>query len=396
MKKYYLYISLLILVFACREKYVPKLDLPASSFLVVEGYINSGTGPTTITLSRTTKLSDTAMILYETKAVVRIEGKTNTTPIPLTETTKGVYTRSQLTLNPADQYRLYIKTANGKEYVSTYSTVRSTPPIDSISWVKNTDGLQIYANTHDPSGNTRYYQFFYNETWEFRMPYTSSLKLGYLPPSPPIFPNPRKFVAYLDSATWSYDSTIFKCWKTNALKGIEIISTEQLSQDVVSLKPLVFIENGSWKLSQLYTIHVRQRALSKEAYNFFEQVRKNTEQLGSIFDAQPSDNNGNIRCITNAEELAIGFIEVTQEREQRIWISQAQLGGWRWNRNCAAEISVVNQDDSLDVVTTGQMMLTNPDIILQPSGRIARAFAAAVECVDCRKLGTNVKPPFWP
>jgi hypothetical protein len=395
MKKYCLYISFLLLLSACREKYVPNLDLPASSFLVVEGYINSGAGPTTITLSRTTKLSDAVPIVYETKAIVRIEGKTNTTPIPLAETTKGVYTIPQLTLNPAEQYRVYIKTANGKEYVSTYSTVRSTPPIDSVSWVRNTNGVQIYANTHDATGKTRYYQFFYDETWEFRMPYTSSLKLMIVPSPNPSMP-PRKFVAYSDSATYGYDSTIFKCWKTNVLKGIEIISTEQLSQDVVSLKPLVFIENGSWKLSQLYTMRFRQRALSKEAFGFFEQVRKNTEQLGSIFDAQPSDNNGNIRCITNAEEIAIGFVEVTQEREQRIWISRAQLGGWRWDRNCQSEISVLNHTDSLDVVTTGQMILTNPDVILQPSGRIARAFAAAIDCVDCRTLGTNVKPPFWP
>lgn len=389
MKKYWLYISLLLLGFACREKYVPKLDLPASSFLVVEGYINSGTGPTTITLSRTTKLSDTAMILYETKAIVRVEGKTNTTPVPLTETGKGIYTIPQLTLNPADQYRLYIKTANGKEYVSTYSSVRATPQIDSISWVRNTNGVQIYANTHDATGKTRYYQFFYDETWEFRMSYTSSLKLVTSSAG-------RHRAEYSNPVTRDYDSTLYKCWKSNVLKGIEVISTEQLSQDVVSLKPLVFIENGSWKLSQLYTIRVRQRALSKEAFNFFEQVRKNTEQLGSIFDAQPSDNNGNIRCITNTEELAIGFIEVTQEREQRIWIDGPQVPGWLWNRGCPPEESLVNTSDSLETVATGALMLTNPDVVLQPSGAIARAWAAPVNCVDCRLMGTNTRPLFWP
>jgi hypothetical protein len=387
MKKYSVYISLLLLAFACREKYVPKLDLPASSFLVVEGYINSGTGPTTITLSRTTKLSDTAMIQYEGKAIVRVEAKTNTPPFTLTETTKGVYTAPQRTLNPADQYRVYIKTSNGREYVSEWSSVRTTPPIDSVSWVRNANGVQIYNTTHDPSDKTRYYQFFYDETWEFQSAYRSSLTLSNSG-------NARSAV-YRNPATGDVDTTIFKCWKHNALKGIEIISTAQLSQDVVSLKPLVLIENGSWKLSRLYTIRVRQRALSKEAYNFTEQIKKNTEQLGSIFDAQPSDNNGNIRCITNAEEIAIGFVEVTEEREQRIWISKAQVDGWRWNPGCDPEISIKNNPDSLNGVASGLYILTQPEET-SPTGAILRVFAAIPECVDCRRLGTNVKPPFWP
>lgn len=388
MKKYYVCIFILLLAFACREKYVPKIDLPANSFLVVEGYINSGTGPTTITVSRTTKLSDTSMIVYETRAVVRVEGKTNTTPVPLTETGRGVYTVPQLTLNPNDQYRIYIRTANGKEYVSEYSSVRSTPPIDSISWVRGPNGVQIYANTHDPSGNTRYYQFLYDETWEFHMPYKSRLR---------VYTNGNTHhIGYRDSVTFEPDTTIFKCWQSNILKSIQVVSTDQLTQDIVYLKPLTFIENGSWKLSQRYTMFVRQRALSKEAYNFLEQMRKNTEQLGSIFDAQPSDNNGNIRCITNADEPVIGFIEVTQEREQRLWISLAQVPGWRWSRYCEQEIIIPNVSEELWPVVSRLYLLTNVNSTSLTTGRITSAYAATADCVDCTVLGTNVKPPFWP
>ncbi len=383
------FVWILLLAYACREKYVPKLDLPASSFLVVEGYINSGTGPTTITLSRTTKLSDTAMITYEAKAIVRIEGKTNTTPIVLTETSKGKYTVPQLTLNANDQYRIYIKTSNGKEYVSTYSSVRTTPPIDSISWTKQADGVQIYANTHDPSGKSRYYQYSYEETWEFRSDYMSTLKLGFKS-------NGSKFVAYSDSVRFSHDTLKYRCWQKNIASKIVTATSEQLSEDIIALKPLVYIEPGSWKFDQLYTILVKQRAVSREGHMFLEQVRKNTEQLGSIFDAQPSDNTGNIRCITNAEELAVGFIEVTQEREQRIWISKNQVPGWSWDRFCGPEIRVKNENDTLDAfIASGAYTLTNV-ADATPTGAILYAYAAKPTCVDCRLLGSSVKPAFWP
>ncbi len=134
MKKLFVFYLLLLAFFVgCREKYVPQLNLPATSFLVVEGFINSGPGSTTITVSRTTRLTDTATISYETKATVRIEGKTNPAAFTLAETTPGRYTIAQLTLNANDQYRVRIKTINGKEYVSDYSSVRFTPAIDSIS-----------------------------------------------------------------------------------------------------------------------------------------------------------------------------------------------------------------------------------------------------------------------
>ncbi len=392
MKKltYYFFLAL-VPTMSCKEKYLPALNLPATSFLVVEGYINSGSGATNITLSRTIKLTDTTTILYETKATVRVEGKNNTSAIQLTEGTPGRYTIAQLTLNPNDQYRLRIKTSNGKEYVSDFSAVRSTPTIDSISWVRENAGVQIYANTHDPLAKTRYYQYVYDETWEFHSKYSQSLKLTY-------GPNGQiKAVGYKDSSTFNYDSTVFKCWKTANITAIAIATSEQLSLDVISLKKIQFIENGSWKLSQLYSMSVKQRALSKDAYRFLEQLKKNTEQIGSIFDAQPSENNGNIKCVSNPNEIAIGFVEVTEEKEKRLWISKSSLPNWVWNTGCDIEIKVPNHPDSLMVfMPPSSYQLTNV-AETNPSGTvITYVFGAASTCVDCRLLGVNKKPAFWP
>ena len=374
------------LVFGCREKYVPNLNLPATSYLVVEGFINSGTGPTAITLTRTTKLVDTSKIFYERKATVQVEGKINTTAFPLTETGPGVYTIPQLTLNVNDQYRVYIKTQAGKEYVSDYSAVRTTPDIDSVSWKRDNTGVQIYANTHDAQSKTKYYQYKYDETWEFHSQYYTTIKVFYDARN-------RPRLGYRDSSAFSTDRRLFTCWKSTSLTNILVATSEKLTQDEISKQPLVLIEPGSWKLSVLYSINLKQYALSQQGYRFLEQLRRNTEQLGSIFDAQPSDNNGNIHCLTNKEEPAIGFVEVSQEKQKRIFISNTQLPGWHYNSGCEQQIEVKNVPDSLDKAAG---LLATYEAEKSPFGEIVSGYFAAPDCVDCTFRGYNKKPPFWP
>lgn len=377
--------SLVLLAWTCREKYVPQLNEPNTGYLVVEGFINSGNGPTTISLSRSTKLSNVAAIVKETRATVRVENKANSVNFILTETGLGIYTHPQLVLNAGDQYRLYIKSSAGKEYVSDYSIVRNTPDIDSVSWRIENGGVQLYANTHDNQAKTKYYQFKYDETWEFTSRYTTMLKVY----------NDRQglphHVGYRDSSNPVYDTKLFRCWKTNVPADILINTTEKLTQDAVSLFPLTYIEPASWKLSVLYSINLKEYALSQEGYRFLEQLRKNTEQLGSIFDAQPSGNNGNMHCISNPDEPVIGFVEVSQEKQKRIFISNAQVPGWNYNDQCLDEVKVVNIPDSVK-----QAAGIPTKVAFGGRSGLDIVYFASSECVDCTLKGVNTKPSYWP
>jgi hypothetical protein len=92
---------------------------------------------------------------------------------PLTDTgSNGVYVSNALTLDPTQQYILNITTADGRHYVSDPVTPKATPPIDNLSWtlgfdaVANTEAVNIYLNTHDPSNKTRFYRWDIIDTWE--------------------------------------------------------------------------------------------------------------------------------------------------------------------------------------------------------------------------------------
>ena len=377
--------TLMMFFVGCKQEYIPPANEENANLLVVEGFLNSGQGPTTIRLSRSVGLTDTTQKKFERGAKVNVEGEDGSS-FALAGNTNGEYSISQLPLLNNIKYRLHIKTINGKEYASDFVPIKVTPPIDSITWQKESEGVRLYVNTHDPQNATKYYQWEFEETWEFRSAYYSSLKY--------VRDNSNRVTAlvyrYPDH---SVDTTIHKCWKTLNSTSIIIGSSENLSTDIIYL-PFHFIEQGSEKLSVLYSINLKQYAVSHEKYLFLQKMKKNTEQTGSLFDAQPSQLSGNIHCLTNPTEAVIGYVEITQEQTQRIFISHSQVSDWKYDPGC----SNYEIDNNLDSIAKYASDLTPMyPTALDALGNILKFNAASdVKCVDCRIGRTNQKPSFWP
>ncbi|HEV8084452.1 MAG TPA: DUF4249 domain-containing protein [Chitinophagaceae bacterium] len=383
MKKLFIYINFFFVATGCKEKFNTNIPSPSTGYLVVEGFISSGLDPTTITLTRTVKLYDTVDFKAEHNAGVNIESESNEI-FPLNETGNGVYTSGNLNLNNTEKYRLRIITQDNKEYTSDFATVKKTPDIDSISWTRENGGVKLYINTHDPQNNTRYYKWDYEQTWEFHSTYLSSLIYIFDRNIDPIGVDYR-------NADHSVDTTIYKCWNTVNSTNINLGSSEKLSKDLIYL-PLVYIEPASIKLSVLYSLNLRQYALSHEAYLFFQKIKKNTESLGSIFDAQPSELQGNIHCITDPAEIVIGYIDISEEKKKRIFIRNDELPGWGYRTGCTF-ITIDNIPDSIRKYGSS-LSPTVPDKV----GRGIVTFNATPDqsCIDCTLTGSNVRPPFWP
>src|SRR5262249_7367091 len=118
------------------------------------------------------------------------------------------------------------------------------------------------------------------------------------------------------------------------------------------------------------------------------------EQLGTIFDPQPSEISGNIHCLTDTSEVVIGFIEVTQEQVQRIFISNSQIPDWNYNPGCVEAIFDSNLD-SIAKYASG-LYPTIPTS-LDPFGAISKFYATPDKnCMDCTFRGVSQKPSFWP
>jgi len=81
---------------------------------------------------------------------------------------------------------------------------------------------------------------------------------------------------------------VFSCFAGDVSSNIILGSTATLAQAVISRTPITQVASTSEKLESKYSILVNQYALTNDAYTFWQNLRTNTEQLGSIFDAQPS------------------------------------------------------------------------------------------------------------
>lgn len=377
--KYWVVYILLFFSVNCKEKYNLPSTLVNKNFLVVEGFIDGGNDSTFIKLSRTVSTGDTARIKNEVNASVYIEGQGGETFF-LTEISEGTYAGGPFLFNNALQYRLNISTNDGNAYLSEYVDIKSTPPIDSISWVREPNGIQIYANTHDPQNNTRYYAWNYKETWEFFSAFYSSWE--YTGSS-----NPDSVMIRRTNG-----DSLYRCWQSYTSSNIIIGSSAKLSNDIIYLFPLLFIPDDSWKLQRRYSVMVKQRALSKGAYEYLENMKKNSEQLGSIFDPQPSTSNGNIHCVNNPQEIVLGYIYSSSSVQKRIFIERSQVPNWRYGFYCE-EISIRNHVDSLSAAFGGNGNI--PTVEEGEGFAITRYKGASAYCVDCRIRGTAERPDFW-
>jgi hypothetical protein len=150
-----------------------------------------------------------------------------------------------------------------------------------------------------------------------------------------------------------------------------------------------------------YSILVRQYALPAEAYQFYQNVLKNTEQLGSIFDALPSQINGNIHCLTNPAEPVIGYLTVTNVQTKRIFIPTSDLTSHILTiYPCVCELDTATYRNEHGINTIAIDLLEQPitNIPLWGIGPNLppEAYAySTILCVDCTIRGTTKKPSFW-
>lgn len=373
MNKIILFFCVAFLLSNCRDPYDIPVKPSDKSLLVVEGVLNSGAGATTISLTKSGTTNQFYTPKPEVNAKLVVEGMDNSTQF-LTGNGGGIYSSPQLTLKPDVKYRLKITTSDGKQYASDYVKVYDTPPIDSVSWKKENDGITIYVNTHDAAGGDGYYLWDYEETWEYHANFVAHYKWD---------PVAHKIVPLLPNEDYYY------CWMTNTSKNLFLASSAQYQTDIIHEMPLVFIPKGSEKISARYSILVHQRKLDKTGYEYLQMMKKNTEQLGSIFDAQPSELRGNIHCISNPEETVIGYLTASSMKEKRIFITKAETG-WSFLSLCE-NLRISNDPDTVRALIPFPYLPFEIDLTNGGGW-----FVAPTYCVDCReKGGVNVKPSFW-
>lgn len=368
-------LSMIFSLASCKKPFEPPEIKTITNFLVVDGTISCGTNAiTTIVLSRTKRLNDSVLFDPETDASVYIEQEGGGSFV-VDKKDDGVYQSLPLTLPANGNYRLRIL-AGGKEYLSDYTAAKISPPIDSVTWKQDDDAV-IYAHAHDATNNTRYYRWDYTETWSYESVLSTAwgVKDGMIFAKDPI--------TQTDS-----------CWRTANSTNILVGSSIALSGDVISYFPIATIPRHTEKLSKRYSILVRQYAINAESFRYMQLIQKNTEQLGGLFDGQPSQLEGNIHAAGDPNEPIIGYVTASTVTEKRIFIKNSELKDWNYappGTSCGDIFVIPRNPVDFRIWDYPDPAYT---IYYFPMG--GGIMIGRKVCLECTALGgTNVKPSFW-
>lgn len=369
----------------CKEpylaEYVPE-DL--NPILIVEGYINVLGTESTYTLGYTKLMTDQSSQdgnVPAINATLVIEAEDGTTYTAKQEGLPGVYTAVHPILNTDIRYRLRIQ-AGGEIYLSDFVEAKISPEIDTVEWEENQTGVQLYVSTSDPQGDSRYYRWEFEETWKFHAAYQS------------VFVVQDNEIRYRER-----EEQIYTCFLSDHSSDIQITTSEGLSEDVIYRYPFNLIPRLSEKLQSRYSILVKQRVMSKEAFVYWDLLKENSENLGDIFGPMPTEIRGNIVNVNNPNEPVIGMVEVSGIAEKRIYIDYMELSAPWIVRNEFYNDCSLSDTTASDIVA---FLGDNPNMLpvygesRSPANPDPTHYTyAPIRCVDCTVRGTLTVPAFW-
>ncbi len=373
-----------LVVLRCIEPFdPPKEDF--QDLLVIEGLITDEAKPHQITISRTFPIDTLLKIPVNGASASIVDDLGN--KYGLQPVGDGKYETSwpEFQGQPGRTYQLLVTTSLGDMIQSDPVVMKKVPEIDSVSWEISTrllddgtvtDGVQIYVSTHDPDNETRNYRWQYIETWEFNTPYPTYYK-------------------WSGNQIVVRDENISKCWTNNSSDEILIGSSGNLSDDIISLYPLVYISaNASNRLRIKYSILVRQYALSDEAWFYWKQMKKMNQEMGNLFAPQPTAVQGNLHNVTRPQIPVIGYFDASGVKEKRIFISSHDLDGMKVYSGydyCPVDSLRLADISKYPFKNSRNPMYT----YLNEMGFVAGYLMSTIQCTDCTLRGENVKPDFW-
>jgi Domain of unknown function (DUF4249) len=356
-------------LFGCVDPYTPVVQNQPASYLVIDGVIDTGGDTIVFKLSRTVSITGTDSTEAELNALISIEEQ-NGNSYQLINNGNGTYYLPPGLLDPSKNMRLNVLGGDLKTYLSDYLPVVVNPPIDTISidtavTINSVPGIELYANTKNPVTQASYYLWRYDETWAYNAKYETTL-----------LQNPDGTLT-----TRTPDQLIYSCFITIGSTDVLISSTSGLSENVIKNFPLTHIPYSSPKTRLQYSMLLRQYAITKEAFEFWSSIKKNTEGLGTIFGPLPVQVTGNYTCVTDPSTPVIGFLSVTNQQKKRITFDDSRIPYAPIYDPFYAACEMVLESPELAAYATTQLFLYP-----QYQGTTLEGYyVTSPQCGDCRK-----------
>jgi hypothetical protein len=380
LSKCFLFASISFLI-SCVEPYAPPVIADDFGLLVVDGFF-VGNDSSLIKLSRTQNLESEVNSKPELHATVVVQSESGS-EYPFIELGNGRYGLYNQNVDPSVRYRIWIRTDDTDEYESDFVPMQHGHLVDSVTYRDQVEdnSVEVSVYAHDPTNKTKYYYFTYDDTWQYR----SFDKSVYRWENGQIIPRA--------------DATeIQNCYKTQYWRDYFLTNTTALSESVVHDLKLFTLAKSSRKLYFGYSVFVKLYGLTPESYSYYELIKLNSNELGSLFDPIPTQPVSNIRCITKPSEPVIGYFNASYLGTRRLFFRRIDLEpsdevyeetGYEL---CEGRFAAL--DELSDKTFEGMII---GDRFFDPITFELLGYTYSTEqCMDCRKKGgvTN-RPDYW-
>jgi Domain of unknown function (DUF4249) len=384
----------ILLLSTCIDPYVPNLH-GFGTLLVVDARITDANTSNSVKLSRTFQDQNIGPSSVSGAAVIITDDAGNSTS--LYGVGDGVYKTDSLGFRgmTGRSYVLHIYTPEGGVYESEPCLMRPVADIDSIYFGKDQqsgnngtvsqDGLSIYLDTKEGAPNS-YYRWDFDETWKYSIPL------------------PKRFDFISRDNIPRVANVQDVCWKTHKSDGVIIGSVFSGQSLRIIRKPILFIATAETdRLMIEYSMLVRQYSISKNEYDFWDNIKKVNDAGGDIFASQPFSVVSNIHNIYNPNEMVLGYFQVSAVKEKRIFIPFNKIIKlhlpYYHNNDCQRMEAVPEAGMTLNDLYA-MFCITSDYEFIEPlydpeTGRLIGLVFARPECTTCGSSGSLTKPGFW-
>jgi hypothetical protein len=389
--------GILLFQMGCTEPYEIE-TVNYENVLVVESTITDELKPQIVKLSRTSSLEDTS-VLIENNATVTVVSNNGDNFSFSQDNDTGFYISNQsFRAQPNTSYTLNIVTQDGKRYTSSSVVLPPVVEMDEVYTERivdptdDKDGVQVLVNTEDPTGNSKYFRYEYEETYKITTP------------------NPSRFIANIKNynpTTGTYDVELIErereliCYSSEISTGITQTTTTELNENRVFHFPVRYLSKLDPKIQTRYSILVKQYVQSVEAYTFYKIV-KELGSVGSLLSqGQPGYVAGNIIYEANPDQKVLGFFEASSMTSKRIYFNYEDFGLPKPPYFVDCEVLVLDYNDNTTLDNDPDerealyyyITLKNYQVIRLAQGTLYTVVQP--ECGLCTTFSSNVRPDFW-
>lgn len=405
--KLILVIIVVFTLFTCIDPYAPELT-GYESLMVIDGLISNANSSCTVKLSKTFQDLNSIPLMVSDATVFITDDNGNVSY--LINKSNGIYKTDSTQFRGiiGRTYVLHILTHEEEEYISEPCLMQPVPDIDSIYYIKdqklvnngteNQEGISIYLDSKK-ADNDKYYRWTFEETWKFKVPNPKLFDYikGYSPDDPLITP-----VADIKEF----------CWKQSKSDEILIRTISEGQAQRIMKQPITFIATGKTdRLLIQYSILVKQYSISKNGYEFWNNLSQVNKAGEDIFAKQPYAVVSNIHSTKNPKERVLGFFQVSAVSQKRIYIyykDVAQMGLPVYTYKCKTwEYRPSDFDPPRpDPPKTWDdvywyMCIISDYTFIEPKYNgagsliLSKLVFTRPECANCELSGSHTKPDFW-